>query len=92
MSGFLHSLAEGLRTREKFLEDHSDHPVFDTDAGTDFKKEYEALVEEVQSFGERVRALHKTGEDYDEHFEKEISDADQQISVKIDSWAKKLPN
>ena len=91
MSGFLHTLAEGLRTREKFLEDHSDHPVFDTDAGSDFKREYDALVAEVDAFATRVRDMHTSGDDYDEHFEKEISDVNQKISVKIDSWFKKLP-
>lgn len=91
MPSFLHSLAEGLRTREKFLEDHAKNPIFETSEGSKFQSEYEALVAEVQSFGNRVRALQESGNDYDEHFEREISNTNQQISVKIDSWFKKLP-
>ena len=90
MSQFIHRLAEGLRTREQFLEDHSEHPVFEADGGQDIKSEYNALVSDLKAFSERVSVLEKKGEGFDEHFEREISDELEHLSVKIDTWSKKV--
>ncbi|MFC7049818.1 hypothetical protein [Emcibacter nanhaiensis] len=90
MSTFLHKLAEGLRAREKFLEDHSEHPVFDTEEGGKFKAEYEDLMAELKKFSGKVEKLAGEGKDYDEHFEREIEDEHKHLSVKIDAWAESL--
>lgn len=91
MSEFLHKMAEGLRTREKFLEDHDEHPVFNLDDGKHFRQEYEALLADVRAFGDRIKTLRSAKQDFDEHFEKEIKDANEKIFVEIDTWHKKLP-
>lgn len=88
MTNFLHKLAEGLRAREQYLEDHTDHPVFEADRGSEFKDQYDALVAEVKTFTERLEELAAAGKDYDEHFERKISDEHHNLSVKIDSWVK----
>ncbi len=90
MTSFLHKLAEGLRAREQYLEDHTDHPVFEADRGEDFKDAYDDLLAEVKEFSRRVRDLAEAGEDYDEHFERKISDEHHKLSVKIDSWVKSI--
>lgn len=91
MSKFMHKLAEGLRTREQYLEEHNAHPIFDTEAGSRFKTEYDDLIGELKSLSSRIETLVATGENYDEHFEREISDENQKLFVKIDSWAKNFP-
>jgi len=91
MGQFMHKLAEALRTREKYMEDHSDHPVFETDEGNDFKAEYDDLVSELKDLNGRIDKLIAEGKDYDEHFEREIKDEHQKLTVKIDSWAKNIP-
>ncbi|WP_321393550.1 hypothetical protein [Emcibacter sp.] len=90
MSTFLHKLAEGLRAREKFLEDHSEHPVFDSEDGDTFKAEYEELVAQLKDFSGRVEKLADEGKDYDEHFQRDIEDEHQHLSIKIDAWAKNI--
>ena len=90
MSKFLHKLAEGLRAREQYLEEHSAHPIFDTEQGSPFKEDYDALLDEVKDFSTHVADLAASGEDYDEHFEREISDKNEHLSIKIDTWAKGL--
>lgn len=91
MSGFLHKLAEGLRAREKMLEDHSEHPAFEAEGGDTFKAEYDALMDELTSFNKKVKDAHAKGGDYDEHFEKQIEGENQHLTVKIDTWAKNIP-
>lgn len=90
MTSFLHKLVEELRTREQYLEDHSAHPVFDADESGAFKKEYDKLKAELESFNERVQKASEAGDDFEDHFEREIKDEHQQLSVKIDTWSKKL--
>lgn len=90
MTSFLHRLAEGLRTREQYLEEHSEHPIFEKEDGDKFKREYDDLVNELRDFSSRIKSLTEKGEDYDEHFERKISNENEQISIKIDSWAKGL--
>ena len=90
MSDFMHKLAESLRVREQYLEDHSSHPVFNSKEGKGFREDYEALVAEVKEFSDRVRGLAAAGKEYDEHFTREISDENDHLSVKIDAWARKL--
>ncbi len=91
MSTFLHKVAEGLRAREKFLEDHDNHPAFDQEQGQSFREEYETLLADIRAFDERIKTLHTAKQDFDEHFEKEIKDTNEKISVKIDTWFRKLP-
>jgi len=90
MSDFMHKLAESLRVREQYLEDHSSHPVFNSREGNSFREDYEALVNEVKDFSDRVQGLAAAGKEYDEHFTRKISDENDHLSVKIDAWAKKL--
>ena len=91
MSEFLHKLAEGLRTREKLMEDHSANPVFDQPQGKPFKVEFNKLKAELDEFRARVEKIEAEQVDFDEHFEREISDAHQKLSIKIDTWQKSLP-
>ncbi len=88
MSKFLHKLAEGLRTREQMLEDHAKTNVFDQPEGDRFKQEYNALMSEIKEFQDRVEKAKNAKKDFDEHFEREIQDADQKLMVKIDTWQK----
>ncbi len=90
MTSFMHKLAEGLRTREQYLEEHSEHPIFETEEGDIFKEQYDGLVAELKEFSNRIGDLAKSGEDFDEHFEREISDSNEHLSIKIDAWAKNL--
>ena len=91
MSKFLHKLAEGLRSREKLLEDHSEHSAFEGDNGVTLRAEYEELLDEVRAFSARIEQAEADGREVDEHFEREIGDEHNRISVKIDAWASKLP-
>jgi uncharacterized protein YwgA len=86
MSEFLHKLAEGLRTREKLLEDHAATSVFDKPEGDKFKQEFDALMEEIKDFQERVEKAKSSQKDFEEHFEQQINDDCQQLAVKIDTW------
>jgi len=90
MTRFMHKLAEGLRTREQYLEEHSDHPIFETDEGSVHKREYDDLVSELKDFSARVEKLTATGKNYDEHFEHEINHELESLSVKIDAWKKDI--
>lgn len=92
MVGFMHKLAEGLRVREQYLEDHSDHPLFETEADEDgtFKTKYDELIAEWREFTERVNEMMASGEDYDEHFQRKIQDEQKKLSLKVDAWKKKL--
>jgi len=91
MSEFMHKLAEGLRSREKMLEDHSVHPVFDQPEGEKFKIEFNKLKSELDDFKAKIEKIEAEHVDFDEHFEREIGDANQQLFVKIDTWQKSLP-
>jgi len=86
MSEFLHKLAEGLRAREKMMEDHSIVSAFDAPNVAEFKDQHAKLVEELKSFREKIDRAQASGKDFDEHFEKEIGDANENLSVRIDSW------
>lgn len=90
MTSFMHKLAEGLRAREQYLEDHSEHPAFEVEEGDSFKSQYDDLVTECKDFSDRVGKLATAGENYDEHFERKISDEDQKLSIKIDVWKKNI--
>jgi len=90
MTEFMHKLAEGLRAREQYLEDHSEHPVFQTEEGDIYKKRYDKLVAEWKEFTGRIDKLAAAGEDYDEHFEQNIQDEQRKLSLKIDAWAKTI--
>ncbi len=90
MSKFMHKLVEALRTREQYLEDHSAHPVFESEEGSDFKREYDILVAELKAFSDLVGKFADTGKDFDEHFERKINGEHEQLSIKIDAWAKTL--
>jgi hypothetical protein len=90
MSEFLHKLAEGLRSREKMLEDHAENSAFDLPGGNRFKQEYDALLAEIKDFRTQIEKAKSSEKDYDEHFEREINENDQRLSVKIDSWRKSI--
>ena len=90
MTLFLHKLAEALRSREQYLEDHSTHPAFEVDTKGDYRQDYDDLVAELKDFSSRIDDFKAAGENYDEHFEREISNEHQQLMVKVDSWAKKI--
>lgn len=88
MSDFLHNLAEGLRTREKLLEEHSTSTLFDKPEGGAFKQEYDALMEEIKRFRERIEKAKAAKKDFDEHFERKIDEDNRQLAIKIDTWQK----
>jgi hypothetical protein len=90
MSEFMHKLAEALRVREQYLEDHSEHPVFESESGGGFKRSYDLLVSEIKAFSDLIEKFAATGEEFDEHFERKINDENEQLSVKIDAWSKTL--
>lgn len=90
MSKFMHKLVEALRTREQYLEDHSTHPLFEREEGRAVKRDYDVLVSELKAFSDLVGKFAGTGEDYDEHFERKISDEHKHLSIKIDAWARNL--
>ena len=90
MSEFLHHLAEGLRTREKLLEEHSTSTLFDQPEGTKFKQEYDALMDEIKGFHERIEKAKAAKKDFDEHFERKIEEDNQKLHVRIDTWQKNL--
>lgn len=90
MTRFLHKLAEALRAREQYLEDHSTHPAFEIGTEGNYKRDYDNLVTELKDFSSRISDLKAKGEDFDEHFEREISNEHQKLMVKIDTWAKNL--
>lgn len=86
MSEFLHKLAEGLRSREKMMEDHSIVSAFDAPDAEKFKLEHAKLVDELKSFREKIDRAQASGKDFDEHFEREIGNANENLFVRIDSW------
>jgi len=90
MSDFLHKLAEGLRSREKYLEDHDDHPAFNEADGLLFRKEYNALLTELRAFNKKIESLYDAKDDFDDYFEDQIEKAGEKLSAKIDTWFKKL--
>ena len=90
MSEFLHKLAEGLRTREKLLEDHSECSAFDLPEGDRFKSEYNALLSEIKDFRERVDKARAAKKDFNEHFERQIEEDSQKLHVRVDTWQKNL--
>jgi len=88
MSEFMHKLAEGLRSREKMLEDHATASAFDAPEKSEFKQQHAELVEELKGFREKVDKAQASGEDFDEHFERKIGDEKENLFVKIDHWQK----
>ena len=88
MSEFLHKLAEGLRTKEKMMEDHAAVSAFDAPEASKFKLEHDKLVDELKSFREKVDKALESGKDFDEHFERKIGDEHENLFVKIDTWQK----
>ncbi|NOZ65949.1 MAG: hypothetical protein GXP00_05550 [Alphaproteobacteria bacterium] len=90
MSNFMHKLAEGLRAREQYLEDHSAHPVFENKDENAFALKYEALKDELKAFSDLVKKLADRGEAFDETFERKIESEHEQLSVRIEAWVKEL--
>lgn len=88
MGKFLHDLMEGLRGREKFLEDKIGTTPAESKDDDSFMAEYKSLQDEVDAFKQRIEDLQAKGEDYDEHFERKIKDDHHRLEVRIDSWAK----
>ncbi|WP_286831465.1 MULTISPECIES: hypothetical protein [Kordiimonas] len=90
MTTFMHRLVEELRAREQYLEEHSEHPIFDNDESGEYKRDYDKLVAELKAFNDRVVKAQEKGESFDEHFEREIKDEHNHLKVKVESWSKKL--
>ncbi|SDD64757.1 hypothetical protein [Kordiimonas lacus] len=90
MTTFMHRLVEELRAREQYLEEHSEHPIFDNDESGEYKRDYDKLVAELKAFNDRVVKAQEKGETFDEHFEREIKDEHNHLKVKVESWSKKL--
>jgi len=88
MSEFLHKLAEGLRSREKMMEDHTAVSAFDAPEAGEFKVQHAELVDELKSFRKKVDKAQASGADFDEHFERKIGDEKENLFVKIDTWQK----
>ena len=88
MATFLHNLMEGLRGREKFLEQTMSDIIAQKKSKEPYEAQYNALQKEIGEFRNKVSGLQETGKDYDEHFETKIKDAHQQLEIKIDAWAK----
>lgn len=85
MGEFLHRLAEELRTREQYLEDHNDHPVFDR-KDHDFRAEYEQLLHRLRSFTKKLE--HETAKegDMDLSFADEIEAEGKKLTVQVEAW------
>ncbi|TNE65865.1 MAG: hypothetical protein EP335_04695 [Alphaproteobacteria bacterium] len=90
MSEFLHRLAEELRVREQYLEDHSSHPAFADDPESHAAREYDRLVAELKAFVAEVDKAREAGKDFAKHFEKDLKEKGRLIQLRIDSWAKTL--
>ncbi len=87
MATFLHNLMEGLRGREKFLEDQLS-TIKERKAEDQYVQEYKDLQKDLSSFKTRVAELQAEGKDFDEHFERKIKDDHRQLEVRIDTWSK----
>jgi len=89
MSDFMHRLAEELRVREKFLEDHSSTPAF-ADSDDDKRLEYDRLINDLRAFMDQITEARDSGKDFDVHFERELKDKAEKMQVRIDAWSKSL--
>lgn len=87
MATFLHNLMEGLRGREKFLEDKLS-TIKEAKSEGQYVQEYRDLQKDLTSFKERVAELQAEGKDFDEHFERKIKDDHRELEVRIDTWSK----
>ena len=88
MATFLHNLMEGLRGREKFLEQKMSDVIAQKKSEDPYLVQYESLQSELGAFRKKIANLQGSGEEYDEHFERKIKDDHRQLEVKIDTWAK----
>ena len=88
MATFLHNLMEGLRGREKFLEETMSDIVSRKKTEESYQAQYNALQKEIGEFKNKVANMQELGKDYNEHFERKIKAAHEQLEIKIDAWAK----
>ncbi len=88
MATFLHNLMEGLRGREKFLEQKLSDIVAQKKSKEPYETQFNTLQNEIDDFKNKIADLQKTGKDYDEHFERKIKDDQQQLEIRIDACAK----
>ncbi len=89
MTNFLHTLAEELRTREKFMEDVNHHPIFELESKS-FSDEYSTLKEEFHTFADRIEALEKEGCEFNETFERSIMDKHTKLKIRYEAWQNRL--
>ncbi|MCJ9428788.1 hypothetical protein [Kordiimonas marina] len=89
MSEFLHRLAEELRVREKFMEDHSTTPAFQQ-GGQESRLEFDRLLNDLKAFVEQVTKARDSGKDFDVHFEREIKERAEKMQMRIEAWSKTL--
>lgn len=92
MATFLHNLMEGLRGREKFLEQKMSDIIAQKKSKSPYEEQYNSLQKEIDDFKNKIADLQETGRDYDEHFERKIKDDHQRLEVKIDAWAISSPD
>lgn len=88
MATFLHNLMEGLRGREKYLEQKMSDVIAEKKRAEPYMAQLESLQSELDKFKQKISDLHATDKDYDEHFESTIKDDRQELEVKIDAWTK----
>ncbi len=88
MATFLHNLMEGLRGREKFLEQKMSDIIAEKKSKDSYVEQYNSLRAELGDFKKKIATFQNSGEDYDEHFERKIKDDHRQLEIKIDTWAK----
>lgn len=88
MATFLHNLMEGLRGREKFLEQKMSDIIAKKKADEPYSVKYDSLQRELRDFRDKIAELQESGKEYDEHFERKIKDDHRQLEIKIETWAK----
>lgn len=88
MTTFLHNLMEGLRGREKYLEEKMSDIIAKKKHAEPYMIQLQSLQGELNKFKQKISDLQAEGKDYDEHFESKIKDDKQHLEIKIDAWAK----
>lgn len=90
MGEFLHALAQELRTREQFLEDHNQHPSFELTDHDGWRRDFTALVARIKEFARVIEEVEQQGQDIDLSMREELENENKRISVQVDFWKKRL--
>ena len=86
MGDFFHRLAQEWRAREQYLEDHNEHPLFDTPKGCDFRIEYDDLMVRLNEFVRKVEDAAGSKEPFDLTFKETIEDENRTFAVELEAW------